>query len=507
MKKTYTSKLWGAGFSEQPSEAVIAFTSARDVAGLPPSDEALLPYDIWVNKAHVLMLAKQGIIPASDAVKILGGLSELESLVKRGKFTLDPGQEDVHTNIESWLTQQLGIDIAGRMHTGRSRNDQIAADMSLYLKDQALVFGSQTISLAKTLLKLAEQHIDTIIPGFTHHQHAMVTTLGHLFVGFAGMIVRDAHKFQHWVELHNSSPLGSMVAYGTSFPIDSVCTAGLLGFRTPAENSMDAIMNRWEAEADLGYAIGSLMNHLSSLAQTLILWATPEFGMITISDTFSTGSSIMPQKKNPDPLEVMKGKASSAHGQIMSLMGIGKANFIGYNRDTQWTKYIIMDLTRECMPAPVVMKGVLQTLTVHKDVMAGWCQKGMIGATSLLEQFAATNHIPLRVAKGVVEKAITYAQESGEINYGALVRAIKENKLDIAVTRKQVRDWQDPQAILDATHSFGGPGKDAMKVSQEILTGQCQAFGLWLAQKYADLGEAKTKLTDEISHIFEKENI
>lgn len=507
MKQKTTSKLWGAAFSKEPSEAVIAFTAGRDVASVPPADAALLQYDIWVNKAHAVMLAKQGIISLTDAAKILSGLLELEKLVKQGKFVLDPAKEDVHTNIESWLTQQLGIEIAGKLHTARSRNDQVVTDMALYLKDQALTFVKALPGFAKSLLALAKQHETTLMPGFTHHQHAMVTTLGHVFAGFAAMIIRDAKKFQHWIDIHNINPLGSVVAYGTTFPIDPVYTAKLLGFDKPAENSMDAVTSRWEAEADFAYAVASLMNHLSSFSQTLILWATPEFGMIKLADEFSTGSSIMPQKKNPDPLEVIKAKASFAQGQLVSLLGIGKTNFIGYNRDTQWTKYLIMDLVAECLPAAVVLKGMLETLIVDKEAMAHWCTKAMIGATSLLEQFASFNNIPFRVAKVVVEKAIKYSQQTDVVNYGAMLKALKEEKLDIAITRKQIRAWQDPQAIIEATHSFGGPGKEALGASLEILGKECDAIGLWLVKKKEEIVQAKTELAKEISNILEKGNI
>lgn len=487
MKQTKTNKLWGAAFEAQPSDAVIAFTAGRDVVSVPPADPALLLYDLWVNKAHCVMLSKTGIIPKTDAVKILKGLLELEELVQQEKFTLDPSKEDVHTNIESWLTDTLGIEVAGKLHTARSRNDQIVTDMRLYLKDQALSFVGSLYRLYQGLASKSLMYQSTPIPGFTHHQHAMVTTLGHIFAGFASMILRDIKKFQHWIDIHNTSPLGSVVAYGTTFPIDPVYTAKLLGFDKPAENAMDAITNRWEAEADLAYAIVGLMNHLSLIAQTLIIWATPEFGMVKLSDEYSTGSSIMPQKKNPDPLEVIKGKASFAQGQLLGLLGLGKVNFIGYNRDSQWTKYLIMDLISECLSAPLVMKGVLETLTIHKETMAYWCTKGMIGATSLLEQFAAANKIPFRVAKIVVEKAIKYSQSSNTVNYGAMLKAFKEEKLDVSITRKQVRMWQDPIEIMKATHTMPGLDKNA--------TGEIES---WLSDKNKQKSEAKAFLEQEM---------
>ncbi len=458
-----THKLWGAAFSQTPSEAVIAFTAGRDVASVPAADIALLPYDLWVNKAHCVMLAKTGIIPKPDAEKILAGLIELEKLAKAGKFTLDPAKEDVHTNIESWLTDKLGIEVAGKLHTARSRNDQVVTDMKLFLRDQALLFIGNSLGLAQALLVLAETHKNVPFPGFTHHQHAMVTTFGHVCAGFASMILRDLERFESWFSLHNQSPLGNAVSYGTSFPIDKKMTAKLLGFDGPDLNSLDAITNRWEPEADLGFAIAILMNHLSLIAETFILLGTPEFGMVKLADQYSTGSSIMPQKKNPDPLEVIKGKAGFAHGQLVSLLSIGKNNFIGYNRDSQWTKYIVMDIIHECAPAPVILVGAMETMAVNTDVMEFWCNKGFIGATTVMEQIVQESGIPMREAKIIVEKLVKEQADGDKIaGYNA---------------------WQDPKVIISLTKSFGGPGKNSMKTSLKKLNKKLTSHKAWLMKK------------------------
>lgn len=482
--KSTTNKLWGAAFEAQPSEAVIAFTAGRDVTPLALADAALLPYDLWVNKAHSVMLAKTGIIPESDAAKILRGLVTLENLVKDGKFTLDPTKEDVHTNIESWLTTKLGIEVAGKLHTARSRNDQVVADMKLYLRDQVLSFMSNNLGLGKTLLILADQYKGVPFPGFTHHQHAMVTTFGHVLAGFASMVIRDTGRFQGWYALHNQNPLGNAVSYGTSFPIDKKLTAALLGFDGPDHNSMDAITNRWEPEADIAFAITILMNHLSLIAETLILLATPEFGMIKLADQFSTGSSIMPQKKNPDPLEVIKGKAGFAHGQLMSLLAMGKGNFIGYNRDSQWTKYVVMDLINECALAPVVLSGVLETMIVHSDVMESWCHKGFIAATTVMEQLIQEDHIPMREAKVVVEKLVK--------------SSISKDKVE------GYEQWQDPKTIIALTKSYGGPGKNSMKASLKKLKKLLAGQKLWLTGKHKEKEQAQRLLFHLITSVMKE---
>ena len=282
------------------------------------------------------MLAKTGIIPVSDAAKLLFKIAELDKLAQSGNFSLDSSKEDVHSNIESWLTEKLGIEVAGKLHTARSRNDQVVTDMKLYMRDQVLVYVKNSIGLAHTLLSLADAYKALPFPGFTHHQHAMVTTFGHVLAGFASMIVRDIERFKNWFTLHNTNPLGNTVSYGTTFPVNKTMTAELLGFDGPDHNSLDAITNRWEPESDLGFSIATLMNHLSLVPKHCSFIYT-EFGMVKLSDQFSTGSSMMPQKKNRST-QVIKEKRF-ALGQLMSLMSMGKGN-LSCNRDSQWTKYI-----------------------------------------------------------------------------------------------------------------------------------------------------------------------
>ena len=504
MKTKQTNKLWGAAFSESPSEAVISFTAGRDVVGVPPADVALLPYDVWVNKAHCVMLSKTGIIPVSDATKLLIKLAELDKLVQSDKFFLDPSKEDVHTNIESWLTEKLGVEVAGKLHTARSRNDQVVTDMKLYERDHVLTYVDNSIKLTQSLLQLADQHKGVLMPGFTHHQHAMVTTLGHTLLGFASMIIRDIDRFQSWFPLHNQSPLGNAVSYGTSFPIDRKMTAELLAFDGPDHNSIDAITNRWEPEADLGFAVTIFMNHLSLIAETFILMATPEFGMVKLSDQFSTGSSIMPQKKNPDPLEAIRGKAGFAQGQLVSLLSMGKSNFIGYNRDSQWTKYIIMDLLYECQLAPVVLAGVLESLTINIAVMESWCHKGFIGATTLMEQLICVYKLPMRQTKIIVEKSVKASGGNDVVTFEALQHALADEGLSLPITEDQVVSWQDPKTIIGLTKSYGSPGKNSMKTSLKKLKKKLSGHKSWLVRKKSDRVRAISLLNMYIKNLIKE---
>jgi len=375
----------GWAVEELPSEEMVDFLSGRDVKGIPPCDERLIPYDLWGNRAHVLMLCQQALVSKQDGKKIVRGLRGIETLHQKGKFRLDASKEDVHSNIESYLIERIGIEFGGKVHTGRSRNDQIVLDMRLYLRDQVLEFIEGLIFLTEALIEKADEHRSTVMPGYTHHQHAVATTFGHLLLSFAEALERDVKRFSHWFALFNKNPLGAAAGYGTTFHLDRQLTAKLLGFDGPTENVTDPITQRWEPEAELAYDVAVMMDHLSTMAQCLILLSTREFSMVRLNDRHCTGSSIMPQKRNPCSLEVIKAKTSFAHGMVVSLLSAGKALFMGYNRDTQWTKYWIMDLVDESKPALSVMTDIIRLLQVNKTQMLQRAQEEFLGATPLME--------------------------------------------------------------------------------------------------------------------------
>lgn len=499
--KKQVNQLWGSAFEKKTRKSVVDFTAGRDVYGFPPADLLLLPYDVWVNQAHCVMLLKQKIIETQDAQAILKGLAEIEMLVKKGKFVLDPQKEDVHTAIESYLTAKYGIEKAGKLHTGRSRNDQSTTDVKMYLRDKAAAFAEEGLACAAALMKLAKKYEDCALPGFTHHQHAMVTTFGHMLLGWAVMVARDVERFGQWYALHDRSPLGGGASYGTRVAIDREFTAKLLGFDGPELSSFDGITNRWEADADLAHAIAVLFNHLSQIAQTLMVFSTPEFGMVKLSDEYSTGSSMMPQKKNPDPLEVIKAKAAIAAGSLQSLLGIGKANFIGYNRDSQLGKFVIMELVEETLPALPVLQGALETLQVNKAQMKEWCHKGFIGATSLAEQLVSRFRIPFRMAKIAVEKAVKYSKNASVVTYPALKRALKEEKVRIQISAAQAEKWQTPEAMVATTNSFGGPGKKSVAESTKRLSKEISEAKASLHHYKQQTVQARALLAEEMKNI------
>ncbi len=457
------------------------FLSGRDVRGVPPCDEILLPYDIWGSKAHTIMLWKQGIISEKDGREILTGLKDIEALFSQGVFKLDASREDVHSNIESELIERFGIDGIGKMHTARSRNDQIALDIRLYLRDQAANFVRDLIALLETMASRATRHAEAVMPGFTHYQHAMITTFGHMLLGLAMPLERDIMRFINWYSLFNRNPLGGAAGYGTSFPLDRDLTSRLLAFDGPHEHSTDPITNRWEPETDLAFSICVTMNHLSAMAQTFILMSTSEFGMLRLDESHRSGSSIMPQKENPGPLEVIKAKASLAQGILTGLISIGKAPMVGYNKDSQWAKYMIIDLVAECAPSLPIMSEIVNMMEVVEPVMQTQTGKGFIGATHLLESIVQHSNLPFRKAKVLVEKAVRFAEKSGreKITVTDLNRAMREMDLDLRFKAQEIAQWQDPVKIVQEDKIPGGPSPSATLKAISALKKRLKEYEKW----------------------------
>jgi argininosuccinate lyase len=493
-----TEKLWGKRFKKEPAVLAEVFTSGKDVRGTLPADERLIPYDIWGSRAHVLMLARQQILPKKKARALIKGLKELERSWIKGNFYLNPSKEDVHSNVETWLIEKYGSEVGGRLHTARSRNDQVVLDLRLYLRNCALDFIAELAHLIDLLTHLAQKHSDLIFPGYTHHQPAQVTILGHLWLSFAEAFLRDASRFQNWYDRFNQNPLGSMTGYSTSFRIDRSLTSRLLGFAGPCQNSLDPIQNRWEPEAEMGFAITTMMNHLSSLAQALILFSTGEFNMVRLDDAYCTGSSMMPQKRNPDTLEVIKAKTSVAQGSLTSLLAIGKALFLGYNRDTQWTKYLIMDLIDECFSAPRVMSEILVSLKINEKEMAALCQQRFIAAPDLLERIVQEWGVPFRKAKVAVEKAVRYSEAGGgeRVSIAALKRALKEESLGLKIDERSILSAQDPRLIASRREAVGGTSPQALQKNFLSASRQSQILQRWLKEKRNKQSLAKSRLAE-----------
>lgn len=461
--------VWGSHLNTSPQQENITFCAGRDVRSLPMADEVLLPFDIWTNRAHAIMLHTQNIIPEKVLVNILQGLDELEQLAAENKFLLDPDKEDVHINVESFITEKYGIDTGGRMHIGRSRNDQAACDMRLYLREAGISWFSRLNNLAACLLEQAQKHADSVMPGFTHYQPGMITTWGHWLCSYVQGIIRDLERIVFSLGLINRNPLGSAASFGTSWPINRQQTTELLGFDQIDLNTLDCIVARWENEAQLAQSFAFSMNHLSIISQDLIFLSLPYIGMLSIDDAFVTGSSIMPQKKNPDFAEVIKSKASYVHGALLSLLGIQKGGLSGYNRDTQLTKYLIMDIVRECEQAPTVMQGVFKTLHVHKDVMMERCHKGFMNAVDIADYLARQLKLSFRECYHIMGLAVKYSSPKEQITYEAICQALEETGNKAEINPEHIAQLNTPAFILSQRQHQGSPSPNNLPEQINVL--------------------------------------
>jgi argininosuccinate lyase len=488
--------LWGDRLREESANGLLAFTSGRDVRPTPPYDERLIAYDIWGSKAHAIMLWKQNIISRDEAETLLRGLKEVETLYAKGTFIVDPAKEDVHSTIETYLIEHYGMESAGRLHTGRSRNDQIVLDLRLYMRAEVLDFVMLLISLIETLTFVAKDHRDAIMPGYTHHQPGMIGSWGHLLFSFALPLERDVKRFINWYGLFNYNPLGGAAGYGTRLPLDRKLTARLMGFDGVHRSSLDPVHNRWEPESELGYAVSIMMNHLSNLAQTIILLSTSEFGMVSMNDAYCTGSSLMPQKRNPDPLEAIKGKSAYAQGMVVALLALGRSLFAGYNRESQWSKYPLMDVVEECKPSLPMMKEILASLTFNRQVALECCRKGFVAATDVAEWLVQKHALPFRKAKMVVEKAVAYSEQQGNesVTSGSLKRALADMDISLAFKDRDLALCQQPERVLQARKIKGGPSPATLMHEIELLQKTMRGHVLWLKRMRDHIEKARKEV-------------
>ena len=466
--KNKRTQIWNSRIEDDDSELNVLFCAGRDVQKLPMADEVLLPFDIWTNRAHSIMLEQQGLISKPTLKSILDGLNKLETLVKSGKFLLDPQKEDVHMNVEYFVTEQLGIEVGGRMHIGRSRNDQSACDMRLFLRSFSVNLFKSVNKLANTLLFQAEKHAESVMPGFTHYQPAMFTTWGHWLCSYVQGLCRDLERLSLAISQINRNPLGAAAGFGTSWPIDRDLTAKLMAFEKVDSNTLDCIVSRWENEAQLAHASSMLLVRLSIVAQDLIFLSHPYCNLIRIADNFLTGSSIMPQKKNPDFAEIIKSKASLAQGMLSSLLSVQKGNLSGYNRDTQVTKYLIMDLIRECEFVPIVLKDVFESLIINKKEMKKKCEDDFMNSVDFADHLSRKLNLPFRECYQVLAKAVKLSEKNNLISNKALKNSLKE----LGCSSDIIQDFkylQSPKKTLEQRQHLGSPSpKQTFKQIKEL---------------------------------------
>jgi len=394
--------LWSGRFSEGASHSTLAFTSSlRD-------DSRLARYDVIGSLAHVRMLARQNVIGAKDAKDIEQGLKGILKQVEERTLPIQQDLEDIHSNIEFILTDRIQ-DAGARLHTGRSRNDQVVTDVRMFLRDATLDTIETIMMLEKGLMERAQAYHDVILPGFTHVQHAQPVTVGHWMMAHLQRLQRDAGRFIDSYERLNICPLGSAALAGTTYNIDRTYTAQLLGFEAPCSNSMDGVSDR-DFVAEYLFAAALTAVHLSSLCEELVYWSSPEFGFVEMADAYSTGSSIMPQKKNPDVAELTRGRAGAALGDLVSIMVTMKGLPTAYNRDLQEDKPALFASYDRLIPCLRMTTSMISTMKINAERMFQACQEGFLNATDLAD-YLVVKGLPFRNAHEVVGAVVRHAIE------------------------------------------------------------------------------------------------
>ncbi len=392
-------KLWEGRFSEDTDRLVEEFTASISF------DKRLYKYDIMGSIAHCKMLGRCGILNKEETKKIVNGLENIEKEIEEGEFEFDTGLEDIHMNIEKRLIDEIG-DPGGKLHTGRSRNDQVALDMRLYLRDEIQEIIKGIKELKRSIIRIAKKNVDTIMPGYTHLQRAQPVLVSHHFLAYFEMLDRDEERFKDSLKRINVMPLGSAALAGTSLPIDRDYVASLLNFPKITTNSIDSVSDR-DFTIEFCAAASILMMHLSRLSEELILWSSSEFNFIEIGDSFCTGSSIMPQKKNPDVPELVRGKTGKIYGNLFSLLTMMKSLPLAYNRDMQEDKRPLFDTVDTVKASLNIYSRLLKEIKLKKDEMSNAASKGFTTATDMSD-YLVKKGLPFRETHKIVGEIVKY---------------------------------------------------------------------------------------------------
>ncbi len=390
-------KLWSGRFSEPTDQFVEAFTASVTF------DQRLAPYDIQGSIAHARMLARQKILTQTECDDIVTGLETIATQIEQGEFVWSVAHEDVHMNIEAALTEAIG-ETGKKLHTGRSRNDQVATDIRLWLRDEMQAICAALRQVQGALLDIAEREAGTILPGFTHLQTAQPVTFGHHMLAWFEMLQRDASRLTDCAARMNQMPLGAAALAGTTYPIDRQLTASLLHFTAPCRNSLDAVSDR-DFAIEFSAAASLIMVHLSRMSEELILWSSAQFSFITLSDSFCTGSSIMPQKKNPDVPELIRGKSGRIVGHLIALLTLMKAQPLAYNKDNQEDKEPLFDTVDTLRGTLKIFAAMLPTLVCNRTAMRRAAQQGLATATDLAD-YLVRKGIAFRDAHDIVGRVV-----------------------------------------------------------------------------------------------------
>ena len=449
-------KLWGGRFREQTDELVFQFNASISY------DQKFYRQDIEGSIAHVTMLAKQGILTDAERDVIIAGLTGIRDDIASGTLPIDETCEDIHSFVESTLIDRIG-DVGKKLHTGRSRNDQVALDMRLYTRDEIRAIDGELKKLLEAILKTMEENLDTYMPGFTHLQKAQPVTLAHHFGAYFEMFARDRSRLKDILARMNYCPLGAGALAGTTYPLDRAYTAGLLGFDGPTRNSMDSVSDR-DYLIELLSALSIVMMHLSRFCEEIILWNSNEYRFVELADAYSTGSSIMPQKKNPDIAELVRGKTGRVYGALMSLLTTMKGLPLAYNKDMQEDKELTFDAFDTAKGCIALFTGMISTMRFRKDVMRRSAMNGFTNATDAAD-YLVKKGVPFRDAHGII----------GELVLLCLDRGIALDDLPLADYQKICPVFSEDiyeairlETCVEKRVTLGAPGPEAMKPVIEI---------------------------------------
>ena len=447
-----TVGIWGARFKGQLETIANHFNSSISF------DSKMYKEDIEGSKKHAMMLEIQGIISKEDLDNILNGLEEIEKDLNDGNLQVNPNSEDIHMFVEEILTKRIGKP-AKKLHTARSRNDQVALDIKLYLRNQIQILVKKLKHLIETLSNLAKNNLDTIMPGYTHMQIAQPITFAHHLMAYAQMFIRDIYRLKNAEKIMDKSPIGAGALATTTYDIDRFLEASLLGYDMPTRNSLDSVSDR-DHVIEIANDIAIISMHMSRISEEMIIWQSNEFKFIEISDKYSTGSSIMPQKKNPDMCELIRGKTGRIYGNLIALLTMMKGLPLAYNKDMQEDKEPIFDSIENIIPCIDILAKMLETLTVNKEIMAKKAEEGYINATDVAD-YLTKKGLPFREAYKITGSIVKYAIDKK--------KTLNELTLDEYNTFSDIFTNDIYNAInihncVESRNIYGGPSKEAVSL-------------------------------------------
>ncbi len=452
-------KMWSGRFSEASSELLEEFNASIHF------DKQLFNEDIKGSIAHATMLGECGILNKADTDKIISGLNGVKDEILRGEFIFKTADEDIHMAVEKRLSEIIGSDLGGRLHTARSRNDQVATDFRLYCQNQNIELMSLIKNLIKTLYEIAKNHKSTIMPGFTHLQHAQPVSMAFYMLAYAFSFKRDFERLKSSFNRNDLCPLGSAALAGTPHPINRHKSAELLGFSAPSDNAMDSVSDR-DFALELLFNISLIFTHASRLCEELILWSSQEFKYINISDKFSTGSSIMPQKKNPDVAELIRGKTGRVYGNLIALLTTLKSLPMAYNKDMQEDKEGVFDSVATAKSSLIILNEMLATTSFNIENMRKACQNGHLVATDLADYLVKELNVPFREAHFITGKCVALAEslnkDISELNLNEL------QSIYPAITPSALNAL-DLSNSKNARTSFGGTADSSVDIQLKTI--------------------------------------